>query len=486
MGFHLMRTTIRSVHLRKAVHSCDQLKLWSRVPSQAWALVDTMDGTEPESRADLEAEDDTTVSEVLEAFTQTILPHATEAVVAQEPRQIFTQVPGLMEWIRNNRAWFQLFQNRSLKVTVLDDILGILNAPSGCWKTTVSTIARAAGFSGRMFAMFPGHTAFVAPEHGVEIEWDANVCSQCGNETPQTLNDADGYYGAIPLLPRFRAMVAHEGVCKDLYEYRWTHSIQSEDLSADYFDGEAYAGLTDKYDRERALKYDIFIWISADGFQPYKIRRYGVRCISAINQNLPPHKLFKIKNLLLIAFIPGPDQTANLQSFRLPVVNEIMSSFADNESTAMRFYDGELRKVRIHVASASGDQPAVCKPPYVAVKFVEHYERYYFKFQPDRVRICRSTIHCLLHLVECLKRFIPLQNVSQYWMKRFVGWLVERLNARNLAAEAMLNTSIFGEAVNIFFSCMFHQDDEGYEIVEAMGGIDMLGPSPRIRGSGKD
>ena len=122
----------------------------------------------------------------------------------------------------------------------------------------------------------------------------------------------------------------------------------------------------------------------------------------------------------------------------------------------------------------------------VAVKFVEHYERYYFKFQRDRVNICRSTIHCLLHLAECLKRFGPLQNVSQYWMERFTGWLVERLNARNLAAEAMLNTSIFGEAVKIFFSCMFHQDDEGYEIVESMGGIDMLGPSRRIRVSGQD
>ena len=326
-------------------------------------LVDTMDGTESESSADLEAEDDTTVSEVLEAFTQTILPHATEAVVAQEPRQIFTQVPGLMEWIRNNRAWVELFQNRSLKVTVLDDILGILNAPNECWKTTMSTVARAGGLSGlaRMFAMCPGHMAFVAPEHGVEIEWDANVCSQCENEAPQTLNGADRSYGKIPLLPRFRAMVANEGVCKDLYEYRWTHSTQSEDLIAEYFDGEAYAELKDKYGGEGALKYDIFIGISADGFQPYKNRRYVVWCISAINQNLPPQNLFKIKNLLPIAFVPGPDQPANLQSFRLPVVNEIMSSFADNESTALKFYDGEMRKARIHVASASGDQPAVCK-----------------------------------------------------------------------------------------------------------------------------
>ena len=81
-----------------------------------------------------------------------------------------------------------------------------------------------------------------------------------------------------------------------------------------------------------------------------------------------------------------------------------------------------------------------------------------------------------IHLAECLKLFGPLQNVSQYWMQRFIGWLVERLNARNLAADAMLKMSIFGGAVNIFFSCMFHQDDEDYEIVESMGGIDMLAP----------
>ena len=31
----------------------------------------------------------------------------------------------------------------------------------------------------------------------------------------------------------------------------------------------------------------------------------------------------------------------------------------------------------------------------IAVKFVDHYERYYLKFH--RVNISRSTIHCLLH-----------------------------------------------------------------------------------------
>ena len=196
----------------------------------------------------------------------------------------------------------------------MDDILGILNAPSEYWKTTSSTIARAAALSGltRMFAMCPGHMEFVAPENGVEIEWDANVCSQCGNEAPETLNEVDGYYGTIPLLPRFRAIVANEGVCKDLYEYRWTYLSESEDLIAEYSDGEAYAGLKDKYSGEGALKYDIFIGVSADGFQPYKNRRYGVWCISAINLNLPPHKRFKIKNLLPIAFVPGPDQPAHL------------------------------------------------------------------------------------------------------------------------------------------------------------------------------
>ena len=128
----------------------------------------------------------------------------------------------------------------------------------------------------------------------------------------------------------------------------------------------------------------------------------------------------------------------------------------------------------------------IARPQSVAVKFVDHYERYYFKFQPDHVNICRSTIHCVLHLAECLKRFGPLQNVSKHRMERFIGWLVERLNARNLAAGAMLNTSIFGEAGKSFFSCMFYQDDGGYEIVASMGDIYMLGPSRRIRVSGQD
>ena len=64
---------------------------FASVGEEHGALLDTMDGTESESSADLEAEDDSTVAEVLEALTQTILPHAAEAVVPQEPRQIVVE-----------------------------------------------------------------------------------------------------------------------------------------------------------------------------------------------------------------------------------------------------------------------------------------------------------------------------------------------------------------------------------------------------------
>ena len=53
----------------------------------------------------------------------------------------------------------------------------------------------------------------------------------------------------------------------------------------------------------------------------------------------------------------------------------------------------------------------------VCIKFFEHHERYYAKHRLDRVDICKSVFHVILHLPFSLKRYGPLIGVSQYWLE---------------------------------------------------------------------
>ena len=99
---------------------------------------------------------------------------------------------------------------------------------------------------------------------------------------------------------------------------------------------------------------------------------------------------------------------------------------------------------------------------YLAIRFVEHYERDYVRNEMDRARMWKCTIHALLHLADCMKEFGILHNLCQYWNERFIGWIVGRLNAKSLAAKSLLNSAVFMESDKIFFRRAFHIGDEGY------------------------
>lgn len=70
--------------------------------------------------------------------------------------------------------------------------------------------------------------------------------------------------------------------------------------------------------------------------------------------------------------------------------------------------------------------------------------------------------------------------MCQYWKERFIGWIVGRLNAKTLAAESLLNSSVFMESDKIFFRRPFHINDEGYSALAEAGGFELLGPKRRV------
>ena len=104
---------------------------------------------------------------------------------------------------------------------------------------------------------------------------------------------------------------------------------------------------------------DVFIAASTDSFQAYKNRTLDVWPVLAIFLSLPPEERYSVKNVLPLMFIPGGCQPSHLQSFLIPLINEVNYTMPDG--VMMHFYDGSRRKVRIHLVWFSTDLDALTK-----------------------------------------------------------------------------------------------------------------------------
>lgn len=73
-----------------------------------------------------------------------------------------------------------------------------------------------------------------------------------------------------------------------------------------------------------------------------------------------------------------------------------------------------------------------------AQKFYKFYEETFYKGLPEQLNVCKMTLHYILHLADSVRNCGPPLNVSQFPMERFIGETVYGLNARNKAAESVL------------------------------------------------
>lgn len=67
-------------------------------------------------------------------------------------------------------------------------------------------------------------------------------------------------------------------------------------------------------------------------------------------------------------------------------------------------------------------------------------------------------------------------KASQYWLKGFIGWVVDRCKARYAPGAAMFNSAAFAEAYKIFFKAGFHEREGKGGEVDDNGGFQLLGP----------
>ena len=96
--------------------------------------------------------------------------------------------------------------------------------------------------------------------------------------------------------------------------------------------------------------------------------------------------------------------------------------------------------------------------------FTRHFEKHFTRHDPDRLKMSTYVMHLLLHLAEGVLENGPLLNTSQYWVERYIGWIVDRLSAKRLPASSFRNSALFTESYKMMFSMRFSDDDTNDEI----------------------
>lgn len=107
---------------------------------------------------------------------------------------------------------------------------------------------------------------------------------------------------------------------------------------------------------------------------------------------------------------------------------------------------------------------------FLAVDFVKFVEEVIFKYEPNRLSICKYVFHLLLHLKDNIIENGPLVGCSQFWVERYIGYLVARLNAKRLPATALYQASLFNEAAKVVYDTSFATNDgkaDGFEFLGA-------------------
>jgi hypothetical protein len=137
---------------------------------------------------------------------------------------------------------------------------------------------------------------------------------------------------------------------------------------SDVFDGEHYKTLLGKcvtaHGRTLLHRFfsdcrDLALGLSTDGFCPYKRQSQTCWPIIIFNYNLPPDIRFHLDRILCIGIIPGPRQTKDLDSFLVPLVEELLDLEQGVQAYDIR--NGSMFDLHAYLILVFGNIPAVAK-----------------------------------------------------------------------------------------------------------------------------
>lgn len=241
----------------------------------------------------------------------------------------------------------------------------------------------------------------------------------------------------IPLRPRIVSWLQDEKTCRLLFdEMQATLCAQknrrgrNDQTYAEFIDGAIFRNIERMYCGEDAVKWDLFIDISTDGFDVFRHSEYHCWPIVAMLHNLPTSIRFLMQNAVPLGFVKGPHEPVRLDTFLSPLVEELQS-LNENGGTEYKFYNGEVRKIRVHVLWVKGDGPSSCKTG----GFVGAKEKHMFRF-------CDIEGHKCSH---CRSYYFPSQiRISEADRSNRRGRLVRKYHPDELPRrDPSANVSVF-------------------------------------------
>lgn len=197
---------------------------------------------------------------------------------------------------------------------------------------------------------------------------NCDTCPYCDH--PRHRSDGSPFktFSALPLIPQLLALFSSSHfVDLMLYRSQYCNEMEGRRSGSEQSANTPCDQIGDVYDSENWHNckhlfedpHDVALLLTTDGFAPFKKRHYSAWPLLLINLNLPPSERMKHDNLICVGVIPGPKAPKDLDSFVIPVIEEL--EVLQDGIDAFDRSTMEAFTLRAHIIDICGDMPAVAK-----------------------------------------------------------------------------------------------------------------------------
>jgi hypothetical protein len=201
---------------------------------------------------------------------------------------------------------------------------------------------------------------------------DLVECPFCHEARYNSHGNARRHFRYTPLTPQLQGLFQNQLMAEKLRYRSKAEQEYDPDVVQDVFDGDHYRSLRQTQLHPPNGEYRIFdnpedlaLGISTDGFTLFKRRRRGLSTawpVIIINYNLHPKIRTHLENVICIGVIPGPKQPKDLNSFLIPLLEELLALEDGIESSGISPEgDGYCFLLRAFIILGFGDIPAIAK-----------------------------------------------------------------------------------------------------------------------------
>jgi hypothetical protein len=197
---------------------------------------------------------------------------------------------------------------------------------------------------------------------------DYTSCPYCKADRLDSQGRPRNTFTFFPLIPQLQAFFRCRKTCEAMQYRRDYEAKRNPDQIGDIFDADHYNRLKqtkvtiDGEEKPHCFfsnPRDIALGLSTDGFCPFKRRKLTCWPLLLFNYNLPPDVRTHLNNLICVGIIPGPSAPKDMNSFLLPLVDELIE-LAKGVKT-IDVLEGEYFILCAHLLHGFGDIPAVAK-----------------------------------------------------------------------------------------------------------------------------